>query len=216
MERLAMLRSALTLVVLGGALGVSAPAHAQEVTVKSGTAVGNTDSADGAKATVAVRSTGAPVTVSLIVDRSTGVGHVGGSAATIVTVRYTDICETPCSFELPAGTRDLFVRGDGVTPAGGHFKLKPGPQNFVVKPGSAGLAMGGYFLVVLGGAAALTGGALWYALPDSKLGPIMTIGGGVGLGGGIAMWMVGSTSFEPEGTGHARRGPMVLGYRGTF
>jgi hypothetical protein len=216
MERFGTLRCTLALVFAACALVVSPPAYAEEVVVKSGTAVGTTASSDGAKATVAVRSTGAPVTVSLIVDRATGVGKVGTATATIVTVRYQDICETPCSFELPAGTRDLFVRGDGVTPAGGHFRLTPGPQRFVVKPGSAGLAVGGYTLVVLGGVSALVGGSLWYALPDSKVGPIMTIGGGVGLGGGIAMWMLGSTSFEPEASGQARRRPLVLGYRGTF
>ena len=211
-----MLRPVLTSMFLGSFLVISAPAHAQEVVVKSGTAVGTTEGSDGAKATVAVRSTGAPVTVSLIVDRSTGVGRVGTSTATIVTVRYQDICETPCSFELPAGARDLFVRGEGVTPAGGHFKLKPGPQGFVVKPGSAGLSAGGYLLVVLGGATALVGGGVWYALPDSKAGPLLTIGGGVGLGAGIAMWAIGSTSFEPEASGQARRSPLALGYRGTF
>src|SRR3954471_807017 len=139
MNRQPRLRWGFAVLLACSGLGASRPVRAQEVVVKSGTAAGTTSDSEGAKATVAVRSTGAPVTVSIITDRSTGVGQVGGNTATIVTVHYQDICETPCSFELPSGNRDLFVRGDGVTAAGGHFRLSPGPQKFVVKPGSAGL-----------------------------------------------------------------------------
>jgi len=199
-----------------GASVLTAPARADEPVVKSGTAVGGTTSATPeGKATVAVRSTGAPVTVAVITDRSTGVGNVGGNSVVVMTVHYQDVCQSPCSFELDPGLRELAVHGDGVSSSTKQFQLRPGAQQFVVKPGSAALAAGGYMLVVLGGVAAIVGGTFLVVLPDSGVGLPLTIGGGVGLGAGIGMWIAGDTSFEPEPTQRALRAP-TLNLRGSF
>ncbi len=126
-------------------LAWSTPARADEPKVTSGVAAGTSDAAEGgAKAQVSVRSTGKPVTVAAILDRSVGVGNVGGKAATIVTVRYTDICSSPCTFEMDPGLRELAVHGSGVSGTAEKFELKPGPQAFVVEPGSSALAVSGY------------------------------------------------------------------------
>jgi hypothetical protein len=193
-----MSRWVCALVGVGCALVWAAPARADEPKVTSGVAAGNADSAQGGKAEVSVRSTGAPVTVAVIVDRAVGVGNVGGSTATIVTVRYQDICKAPCSFEMDPGLRELVVYGDGVSGASKKLELKPGPQAFVVKPGSSAAAISGYLLTVLGGVSLVVGVTVLAVDSKSSIALPMTIGGGVGLGGGIALWMIGSTSFESD------------------
>ena len=208
--------------VMGVGCGLvwAGPARADEPKVTSGVAVGAAESAGGKKAEVSVRSTGSPVTVAVIVDRAVGVGNVGGSTATIVTVRYQDICKSPCSFEMDAGLRELVVYGDGVSGASKKLELKPGPQGFVVKPGSSALAVTGYMLTVLGGVSLAVGVTVLAVDSKSSLALPMTIGGGVGLGGGIALWMVGSTSFEPDGNAspaqRAAAKPLGVSWAGSF
>lgn len=202
-------------VILG--LGSAAPAWADEVKVTSGVAAGDVEKAEpDAKALVSVRSTGKPVTVAIITDRAVGVGHVAGKVATVTTIHYQDICNSPCSFELDPGLRELVVYGDGVSSAGSKTNLAPGPNAFLVKPGSSALATGGYLAVALGLVAAGVGGTMLAIDSDSSYALPLTLGGVAALGGGIAMWIGGSTSFKPEPAQRATRSPLAVGIRGSF
>jgi hypothetical protein len=205
---------------VGCGLVWAGPAYADEPKVTSGVAAGHADAAGGEKAEVSVRSTGSPVTVAVIMDRAVGVGNVAGKAATIVTVRYQDICRSPCSFQMDPGLRELVVYGDGVTGQSEKLELKPGPQAFVVKPGSSALAVTGYMLTILGGVSLAVGVTVLAVDSKSSLALPMTIGGGVGLGGGIALWMVGSTSFEPDPNAspaqRAASKPLGVSFAGSF
>jgi hypothetical protein len=153
-------------------------------------------------------------------DRAVGVGQVGGSTATIVTVRYQDICKSPCSFQMDPGLRELVVYGDGVTGTSKKLELKPGPQTFVVKPGSSALAVTGYMLTILGTVSLGVGITVLAVDSKSSVALPLTIGGGVGLGGGIALWIVGSTSFEPDANAtpaqRAASKPLGLSFAGSF
>jgi hypothetical protein len=137
-----------------------------------------------------------------------------------VTVRYQDICKSPCSFQMDPGLRELVVYGDGVTGTSKKLELKPGPQGLVVKPGSSAAAISGYMLTILGGVSLAVGVTLLAVDSKSSLALPMTIGGGVGLGGGIALWMVGSTSFEPDANASPSRSaaakPLGVSLAGSF
>ena len=74
--------------------------------------------------------------------------------------------------------------------------------------------------MLLGGVSAIVGASIMIA--DSKCGAglPLTVGGGVGLAGGIVMMMSSSTDFELDGNPppekHAARAPLGVSVRGKF
>ncbi len=205
---------------VGCSVAWAAPARADEPKVTSGIAAGNTDSAGGEKAEVSVRSTGEPVTVAVIEDRAAAVGSLGGSTGTLIAVRYRDICSTPCSFELDAGLRELVVHGDGVSAASRKLELQPGRQAFSVDPGSSALANIGLTLTIAGGVLLGIGVTLLAGGVDGPYTVPNVVGGAVGLGAGIPLWVMGTTSFESDSeegpSEFAASKPLGLSLAGAF
>lgn len=182
-----------------------------------------------AKATVTVRS----AEPGLVVGYITGRGFAAASnGTTIGAVMWKDVCTAPCSFQLPVGFQEIVAHGPGYVGASQEVDLQPGDNaRFVVRPGSAGVRIGGWLLTTLGLTAAVTA-ATFAAIGTTSFDangnethstpgwciPTL-IAGGLATGGGIAMIIMSSTSINREGEGEstASRGRFLgVSYSGKF
>jgi hypothetical protein len=197
----------------------SALSNAQEVVVQPPNAAGS-----GQPAEVTVQSTGEAVTIAKVTDRMAATGYGVGGTVTVLGVAWKDLCMSPCTFKIDPGMHELMVYGPGVTGTSEKFDLRSGKHQLQVKPGSSALSTGGTWVFALGLAAFVTG-ATFLIIDADEYGwalPV-TIGGAAGTGGGLAMMMLGRTSFEQVGSptaraserAFARRTPAV-GYRAQF
>jgi len=161
---------------------------------------------------------------------------VGSSGATASAVAWKDICVAPCSFKMKPGLVTLMIHGSDYVAARTQVQLGAGPAYFVAKPGSSGLRMGGYGLVIVGITLVILGGT-FAAMPASKdytncptIGecpevkrtwplPVL-LGGVVATGVGIGMWVGSSSSIDrSSGPSHptgAINVPLALSYRAAF
>jgi hypothetical protein len=176
----------------------------------------------GGPAVVTVESAGSQVTVSQIVSRMSATGVAAGGAVTVIGVTYKDLCMTPCTFEVKPGLYELGVHGSGVSGTTNQFDLRSGPHKLRADPGSSGVAIGGYFLTILGGVALTTGVVFLFVsddIMDFPALPLTLIGAGT-TGLGIGMMFAGSTSLEKVGRGAqprlAGRQPVGVSLRGSF
>jgi hypothetical protein len=122
--------------------------------------------ASSGPAVVTVESAGKPVTVSQIVSRMSATGVAADGTVTVIGVTYKDLCVTPCTFEVKPGPYELGVHGSGVSGATNQFDLRSGPYKLRADPGSAGVAIGGYFLTITGGVALVTGVVFLFVSDD--------------------------------------------------
>jgi hypothetical protein len=184
------------------------------------------DEPPAAPATIHVTSQSPDVTVGYVTEHATAVGSNGTVA---VGVAWKDVCVAPCQFKLPSGLHELVATGPGYVGRTERVELRPGPNRFVIKPGSSLVRWGGYLLGGAGLTALVTGitfAAMGVSTVDSK-GNItrttpgwaapLAVAGGVAAGGGIAMIVLSSTSIQREGEGSASRSKFLgVGYSGRF
>jgi hypothetical protein len=182
-----------------------------------------------AKATVTVRAAEPGVIVGYITEHA----YAAASNGTVIgAVSWKDVCTAPCSFQLPVGFQEIVAHGPGYVGASQQVDLEPGDNaRFVVRPGSAGVRIGGWVLATLGLTAAITAatfaaigttsfdanGNETHSTPGWAI-PTL-IAGGLATGGGIAMIIMSSTSITREGEGEstASRGRFLgVKYSGQF
>jgi hypothetical protein len=179
-------------------------------------------------ATIHVTSPSPDVTIGYVTGRAAAVASNG---ATAVGVAWKDVCIAPCQFKLPSGLRELVATGPGYVGGTERVELRPGPNRFVVKPGSSLVRWGGYLLTTLG-LAALTTGVTFAAIGTTSIDSQgnmtkstpgwavpMAVAGGLAAAGGITMVVLSSTSIQREGEGSASAThPRFLGvgYAGKF
>jgi hypothetical protein len=158
-------------------------------------------------ATIVVRSTRPATTVSRVTGHVAASGSGSGGTVSMSGISWIDLCTAPCEYKLPTGLTEIFVNGPGITPATEKFKLKPGPNRFLVKAGSSGVRIGGVILSGVG-LGSFTVGLTLFALqasvgsdrgPDfsSVALPLMLVGAPLGVAG-IVMIVKGGTSIEEE------------------
>jgi hypothetical protein len=182
-----------------------------------------------AKATVTVRAAEPGVIVGYITERAYAAASNGTA---IGAVMWKDVCTAPCSFQLPVGFQEIVAHGPGYVGASEQVDLEPGDNaRFVVRPGSAGVRIGGWVLATLGLTAAITAatfaaigttsfdanGNETHSTPGWAI-PTL-IAGGLATGGGIAMIVMSSTSITREGEAEptASRGKFLgVQYSGQF
>ena len=166
-----------------------------------------------------------PVTAAVVV-RSTKdgvtIGEVTGHALFAVTtpqgagmargVAWRNICMAPCRFRIDPGLHELIATGPGYRNRVAQFDLGPGVNKLVVKPGSAGLWIGGLILGSLGLTAVITGATFmayrpndynWSTGESTKPGiPGWSIAtlvlGLLAIAGGVGMMVGGTTSFDRD------------------
>jgi hypothetical protein len=193
-----------------GGLGLKGEAEAKE---KVGEAGG---------AEVSVRSTGDAVTVAKVMSRMAATGYGAGGAVTVIGVSWKDLCMSPCTFKLEPGMHEIMVYGDGVSGASQKFDFREGKHHLLVKPGSSALSLGGVWVTALGVTAGVLGATFLIIDADEYPWALpVTIGGAVGIGGGIAMIVAGSTSLAkdpaPPAASRGRRlATPTLSYSGRF
>jgi len=178
-------------------------------------------------ATIHVSSQSPDVTIGYVTERATAVASNGAVA---MGVAWKDVCVAPCQFKLPSGLHELVATGPGYVGRTERFELRPGPNRFVVKPGSSLLRWGGYLLSGAGLTALVTGitfAAMGVTSVDSQGNMTKTtpgwatplaVAGGIAAGGGIAMVVLSSTSIQREGdSASASRARFLgVGYGGKF
>jgi hypothetical protein len=196
-----------------GAVGAESEAGSAEQPKK---AESSATGGDSSKATVRVRSTGAPVTVAQITGRMAGAGVAsGGQTVAVMGVSWKDLCISPCSFELDPGLHELMVYGDGIPSATKKLQLGQGQNDLLAKPGSSLMEWGGVWLTAFGIVAVSMGVMFMFLFTEDtdyksdgseiksesgtkKLALPLLLGGLGGTGLGIGLIVAGGTSFDRD------------------
>jgi hypothetical protein len=201
--------------VLSAAL-CSLPAHAQQPAAAV-VAPADAASTPAEPAAANTRPFGPGTAVSLSSDRAHAYAFVARGAMD-TRPSYPDpfvkVGRIPVTLELPSGLYTVIVESDNVTTGSKVFEVGQTPVRVTVKAGASGLRELSGWTMALGAVALLAGGVfeLSGTAGDSDrekhaIAIPLFIGGGVALGGGLAMWLASGTRLQadPVATGAGDR-----------
>lgn len=139
---------------------------------------------------------------SIEMQRIVGGLYASGYGVSMSGVSWETVCASPCDQVVDASSGVPFVLGNSPITFSKKFKLndRSGDVHIDVKPGSAGLMVGGVLAAGFGGGFAVGGPMLW-ALSDEndsfrRSGIILTAVGVPLLAAGIVMLVLGRTRFK--------------------
>jgi hypothetical protein len=129
---------------------------------------------------------------------------------------FVKLGRTPLATQLAPGTYTVTVESPEITPGSGVFQVGPDPVHVRVRAGSSGARSLGTLVLAIGAAALLSALAVEASysqapsgISKSKIAIPLFVAGGVGVGGGLALYLTSGTTVEPSGPKPDRRSSFV-------
>jgi hypothetical protein len=129
---------------------------------------------------------------------------------------FVKLGRTPFSVKLVPGVYTVSVESPEITPESKVFEVGSKPVHVRVRSGNSGARGMGTLLLALGAASALAGVAIEVSHSEAadgiskhKIAIPLFIVGGVGIAGGLTIWLTSGTTIEQDGLKPDRRGGVV-------